>query len=243
MRDVTPFEIVYSIVAPFEHPLHRHVRRTLLRLRGARMLDVGGRRSNYTIGVPSEVWISDIPRESAIQKQLDLGATDSIRIGVISRRSNIKEYCYDDMTRTKLPEDHFDVVNAVEVLEHVDEDECFIANVARLLKPGGHFVMTTPNGDFKPVPYPDHRRHYKASDLEALLKRHFSEVNIEYRVNAGKLFTLASNSGKLFGMLGYGLSSLLETLGSGGRGPMKKHHLFAICRKSVSASSSGARAA
>jgi SAM-dependent methyltransferase len=228
---MTRFEMLYSLVAPFEHPLHRHVRSTLRRLRGSRLLDVGGRRSNYTIGVCPEVWISDLPRESEIQKHLDLGATDVIRSTVFSRRSNVKEYRYDDMTRTTLPADHFDVVNAVEVLEHVDEDELFVANVAKVLKPGGHFVMTTPNGDFKPIPYPDHRRHYKAADLEALLRRHFEEVRVEYRVNAGRIFTMASKSGAMTGMLGYGLSGLLEKLKFGGRGPMKKHHLVAVCRK------------
>lgn len=228
---MTPFELKYSIVAPFEHPLHRYVRNTLRRIGGERLLDVGGRRSNYTIGLKSEIWISDLPRESEIQKRLDLGATDQLRSLVLNRRSNVKEYVYDDMTRTRLPPGHFSVVNAVEVLEHVDEDETFVANVAKLLAPGGYFVMTTPNGDFKPIPYPDHRRHYKAAELEALLRRHFSDVKVEYRVNAGKLFTLASRSGPLSGMFGYALSGLLETLGFGGRGPANKHHLVAVCRK------------
>jgi 2-polyprenyl-3-methyl-5-hydroxy-6-metoxy-1,4-benzoquinol methylase len=228
---MTAFELAFSIVSPFEHPLHRHVRNTLRRLPASRILDVGGRRSNYTIGLKSEVWISDVPREREIQKQLDLGATDAIRSSVLGRRSNVKEYKYDDMTRTTLPAEHFDVVNAVEVLEHVEEDEKFVANVAKVLKPGGHFVMTTPNGDFRPVPYPDHKRHYKAAQLEALLKKYFREVKIEYRVNADKFFTMAYKSGAVLGMFGYGMSGLLEKLGVGGRGPMNKNHLFAVCRK------------
>ena len=228
---MTSFEVAFSLASPFEHPLHRHVRNTLRKLPANRLLDVGGRRSNYTIGLNSDVWISDVPREREIQKALDLGATDAIRDKVLARRSNVKEYRYDDMTRTTLPEAHFDVVNAVEVLEHVEEDEAFVANVAKVLKPGGYFVMTTPNGDFKPVPYPDHKRHYKAADLEALLKKYFREVKIEYRVNSGPLFTMAYKSGALLGMIGYGLSSLGEGMGIGGRGPMNKHHLFAICRK------------
>src|SRR5687767_8858395 len=109
---MTPFEIAYSLVSPFEHPLHRYVRGRLRKLPATRVLDVGGRRSNYTIGLKSEVWISDVPREREIQKELDLGATDAIRSAVLSRRSNVKEYKYDDMTRTTLPEAHFDVVNA-----------------------------------------------------------------------------------------------------------------------------------
>lgn len=226
---MTGFETLYAVLRPFEHPLHQRVHRTLRDLKPQRLLDVGGRRSNYTIGIPAEVWISDIPREKDIQKQLDLGATDAMKDAVLSRRSNVKRYVYDDMSDTKLPADTFDAVNATEVLEHVDEDAKFVANVARVLKPGGVFVMTTPNGDFRPIPYPDHKRHYRAVDLEALLRRSFRDVRVEYRVGE-KLVNLGWRLGPL-GSLAYALSSLLERLGFGGRGPMGKLHLFAVCRK------------
>jgi len=230
---MTKFELAYRLLLPLEHPLYQRVHRVLRGLPGQHLLDVGGRRSNYTIGLrPSvEVSITDIPREAEIQKQLDLGATDAMREAVMGRRSNVRDYIYDDMTNTSLDEASQDIVVAVEVLEHVDEDEKFVHNVARVLRPGGHFVMTTPNGDWKPVPYPDHRRHYKAADLEALLRRHFAKVEVEHVVNAGWLFNLGYRSHPLVGMWGYGLSALLERFGVGGRGPMSKHHLFAVCER------------
>lgn len=228
---MTRFERIYRLLQPLEHPLHQYVARTLRKLSARRLLDVGGRRSNYTIGLLSEVWISDIPREREIQEKLDLGATDEIRNAVLLRRSNVSQYVYDDMTRTALPVAHFDVVNAVEVIEHVEDDESFVRNIAKVLKPGGHAVLTTPNGDWKPVPYPDHVRHYRAADLETLLRRHFRDVSVEYRVNAGKIFDIAYRSSALMGMWAYGLSAILERIGFGGRGPTGKHHLFAVCRK------------
>jgi SAM-dependent methyltransferase len=227
---MTGFETLYALLRPFEHPLHQRVYRALRSLRPSRMLDVGGRRSNYTIGLPAEVWISDVPREREIQKQLDLGATDAIRESILAKRSNVTRYVYDDMTRTTLPEGAFDVVNATEVLEHVEEDDKFVANVARVLKPGGHFVMTTPNGDWKPEPYPDHKRHYRAADLEALLRRYFREVRVEYRVNAGWLFNIAYRLGA-FGMWASALNAMHEAIGLGGSGPWFKHHLFAVAKK------------
>lgn len=226
---MTGFETLCALTRPFDYPLHQRVYRTLRALKPARLLDVGGRRSAYTAGLPAEVWISDLPREQDIQKQLDLGATDELRDAVLRKRSNVKDYVYDDMTCTKLPEAHFDLVNAVEVLEHVDEDGKFVENVARVLKPGGHFVMTTPNGDFRPIPYPDHKRHYTARALEALLRKNFREVRVEYRVGA-KLTVLGWRLGPL-GHAVYALSALLERLGIGGRGPMGKLHLFAVCQK------------
>ena len=240
---MTLFELWYAGALVLEHPLHQHVQRTLRRAARTyshtpRLLDVGGRRSNYTIAVPAEVWLSDIPREKEMQQVLDLGATDKIRENVLRRRSNVHAYVYDDMTATNLPEAHFDVVTAIEVLEHVDEDECFLQSVATVLRPGGMFLMTTPNGDFRPTPYPDHKRHYRASDLEALLARHFANVRIEYRVNSGRLFQLGLHRPSLqtpfrtmSSLFGFGASALFERVGFGGSGPVNKLHLMAVCAK------------
>jgi SAM-dependent methyltransferase len=213
---------MYSLLRPFDHPLVQHVHGVLKAINAGRLLDVGGRRSNYTVGLSSEIWISDLPREHEFQRQLDLGATDELRTDVLRRRSNIHAYFYDDMTRTQLPAHHFSAVSAVEVLEHVADDEAFVANVSRVLMPSGFFVMTTPNGDWKPIPYADHKRHYQASALEALLRRHFPRVTIGYRVNAGRAFDFGYRFGRSpLGMLGYGLSGAFEKLGVGGNGPLR----------------------
>lgn len=230
---MTGFELLCTLLRPFDYPQNQFFHAALKEAiePGHVLLDVGGRRSNYTIGLPAMVWISDIPQELEIQKALDLGATDVMRDKVLSRRSNVHKYVYDDMAQTKLPAERFDVVSAVEVLEHVDDDSSFVRNVASVLKPGGRFLMTTPNGDFRPVPYPDHKRHYKAKDLEALLRGHFSEVKVTYWMNSGRLIDFAYRQGKAgrawLGMPAYALSALLER----GAGPMNKLHLFAACRK------------
>jgi 2-polyprenyl-3-methyl-5-hydroxy-6-metoxy-1,4-benzoquinol methylase len=39
----------------------------------------------------------------------------------------------------------FDVVSALEVLEHMIDTDAFLKEVGRLLKPGGRFVLSTPN--------------------------------------------------------------------------------------------------
>src|SRR6185295_13428772 len=90
--DMTSFEYIYRMALPFEHPLHQRVNRTLRRLAPECLLDVGGRRSNYTIGIAGDVWITDLPREQLHQHQLDLGATDAIREAVLHRRSNVSHY-------------------------------------------------------------------------------------------------------------------------------------------------------
>lgn len=43
------------------------------------------------------------------------------------------------------PSDHYDLVYASHVIEHVADPKAFICKVTEILKPGGHFVLWTPN--------------------------------------------------------------------------------------------------
>jgi SAM-dependent methyltransferase len=144
--------------------------------------------------VPAEVTISDLPRESAIQKQLHLGIDDPIRAQTLARRSNVRRVLYDDMTRSALADASFDLVVAVEVLEHVEEDAAFVRHAHRLLKPGGVFLMTTPNGDFVPNTNPDHKRHYTRRQLLERVGAFFPEVRVTYAIRAGRWRNLGLKS-------------------------------------------------
>ncbi len=186
----TSFERVYLCTEPFLPPLHKIVRRRLRALAVGRghspaFLDVGGRKSHYTIGVPAVITISDLPRETSLQEKLHLGINDGIRQQTLSRRSNVATVLYDDMTRSTLPDAAFDAVVAVEVLEHVEDDAAFVRHVHRVLKPGGTFLMTTPNGDVVPNKNPDHQRHYTRRQLTERLESCFPRVRVEYAVRAG----------------------------------------------------------
>ena len=48
--------------------------------------------------------------------------------------------------RIPFPDGHFDLVVAVMVLEHVADPRSFLAEVSRILKPGGHFIGHTISG-------------------------------------------------------------------------------------------------
>src|SRR5690606_8047689 len=125
-----------------------------------RVLDVGGRRLNYKIRLASDVTVTEVLRESQMQVTLDLGAMTGLVAQVRTRRSNITDYVIDDMTRTRLPASSFQLVTAIEVLEHVENDAAFVDGVASVLTEDGTFIMTTPSGDYIPIPYKQHIRHY-----------------------------------------------------------------------------------
>lgn len=185
-----PFEIAYLCAEPFLPPLYGLVRRRLIELseiamQYPRILDVGGRKSHYTIGVPGEVTVTDLPRESEIQKSLNLGLNTSIVEQTIRRRTNVREVLFDDMTHSSLPDNTFDCVVAVEVLEHVEHDADFVREAHRVLKSPGAFLMTTPNGDHVKKVHPDHKRHYTRAQLTSLLSSFFDTVEVDYAIRGG----------------------------------------------------------
>jgi SAM-dependent methyltransferase len=193
-----PFELAYVCMEPLLPPLYAQVRKRLRHLargqRAFRLLDVGGRKSHYTVGVPARVTITDLERTTAQQVNLNLGVTDSMVAQTYARRSNIERILVDDMTESSLPDASFDCVVAVEVLEHVDLDVAFVQHAQRVLRPGGVFLMTTPNGDWVTVTNPDHRRHYRRVELKALLSACFDDVHVDYAIADGSLRQLGLRS-------------------------------------------------
>jgi len=199
---MTGFELKYLALEPFMPALHQKARVELKRLtekydESPNILDVGGRKSHYTIGVHGHITITDLPRETALQRALNLGLTMQMRSQIVSRRSNVERVVFDDMTDSHLPDSEFNLVIAVEVLEHVQEDAKFISEVHRVLKPGGSLFMTTPNGEVVKNTNPDHKRHYLRKDLYALLRTVFEDVRIEYAIPGGPFYARGLRSWSL----------------------------------------------
>ena len=66
--------------------------------------------------------------------------------------------------------DHsFDVVVGTEVLEHLDDDQACIEQVARVLRPGGRAYFAVPNDCLGPDEEPEHLRKYNAESMYDLL--------------------------------------------------------------------------
>jgi SAM-dependent methyltransferase len=241
---MTKYEIVRRSLEPVLPPIYKKFRSKLLDevehiTEPPLILDVGGRKSPYTIGLPARITIIDLPRETEIQESLGLGMTEAIVKRLQQRRSNIEAFVFGDMTKSDLPSDRFDLVVSVEVLEHVEDDESFVAEVWRVLKPGGKFLMTTPNGDFVENHNPDHKRHYKREQLTDLLSRHLQNINVEYAIAGGYFRKLGLRSwspkhpirtvSSIVGNVVNARQSNRLGIGSMREGT---HHLFAIGQKS-----------
>lgn len=51
-----------------------------------------------------------------------------------------------DAGRLPYPDESFDVVVGINFLEHLEEDHAFVREMARVLRPGGTFILTCPDG-------------------------------------------------------------------------------------------------
>lgn len=242
---MTAFEWMYLFLEPFMPVLRGKVRRDLKHLLHrvpdcALILDVGGRKSPYTIGLPAKVIILDLPREREQQHQLNLGVNLSILQQIQRTRSNIESVILEDMAHCTIPSNSVDVVSCVEVLEHVRIVEPFLQQVHRVLKPSGFFYMTTPNGDYirnEPPNYnPDHVRHYTRDELDTLLSKYFADVQIEYGIRTGKyrlkgLYALQLR--RPLSLMQSAISNIINRLESRKleNQPRRTAHLFAFARK------------
>lgn len=243
---MTGYEICRLTAEPFLPLLHGKVRRELKKLvrlnphRPVRLLDVGGRKSPYTIGLPAALTITDLPRQSEVQEALQLGLNRRILDQMQRRRSNLESVVLEDMTQCSLATASFDGVVCVEVIEHVPVGEALVFQIARVLKPGGWLCLTTPNGDYirnEPPDYnPDHVRHYTRQALGALLARYFSRVEVRYGVKTGRyryagLRNLSARHPlrTVWSMI-CNVISRVESQGLDAT-PRRTAHLFAIARK------------
>ena len=51
----------------------------------------------------------------------------------------------EDCLALTFPKDSFDVVTSMETVEHLPDAEAFFTEIHRVLKPGGRFLLSTPN--------------------------------------------------------------------------------------------------
>jgi SAM-dependent methyltransferase len=90
------------------------------------------------------------------------------------------EFVVADLLEPPFANGSFDVVASFETIEHLREPETFVAHVARLLRDGGVFVVSTPRADVTThePENPFHEVEFSRADFEALLRRYFLQVEL-----------------------------------------------------------------
>jgi SAM-dependent methyltransferase len=88
------------------------------------------------------------------------------------RRRGNESVVRSDLTSLDFEDGRFDLVTALDVIEHIDDDRAAVAELLRVTKPGGHFLLTVPAfpelwSDHDEINH--HRRRYRSSEIRSLV--------------------------------------------------------------------------
>lgn len=124
------------------------------------ILDVGALNSPLTKGLKNKVTAIDILPENN-----DFGFSEKT-LKKLKSRSNITCLVMDAQNMS-FDDNTFDIIFLTEVLEHIPDDKAAVAEIKRVLKPGGFLLFTVPNLERVPLEagIKEHYRHYRKSDL------------------------------------------------------------------------------
>jgi ubiquinone/menaquinone biosynthesis C-methylase UbiE len=75
-----------------------------------------------------------------------------------------------------LADNSFDYIVTFQVIEHIEDDNEFIKEAHRVLKPGGKLILTTVNRKYSLSRNPWHVREYLANELKSLILKHFASI-------------------------------------------------------------------
>jgi 2-polyprenyl-6-hydroxyphenyl methylase/3-demethylubiquinone-9 3-methyltransferase len=111
---------------------------------GARILDVAGAQGNFSLLLAERGY-------SVVWNDLRSELEGYVRLK--HERGDLS-YLPGEIFEVSPPDRHVDVVLASEIIEHVAHPDRLLRRLAALVKPGGHIVLTTPNGRYLRNPLP-----------------------------------------------------------------------------------------
>ena len=150
---------------------------------GATVLDVAAAQGNFTLALAElgyDVTWNDLRADLA-----DYVRLKHERGTVRYAPGNVFELGFDR---------RFDVVLITEVIEHVAHPDEFLVEIARMVTPGGHVVMSTPNGAYMLNRLPKFSEHPDPSVFEAQQFAPNSDGHI-FLLHSGEIASLAATAG------------------------------------------------
>jgi ubiquinone/menaquinone biosynthesis C-methylase UbiE len=136
-----------------------------------------------------------ITRLRAGQRVLDIASGAGYGTGMLSRHGchvvggdydaatvaaardywNYDDFVSADAMALPFASESFDAVVSFETIEHVPDAAAFLAEMTRVLRPGGTFICSTPNIAYSDHP-PYHLKEYRPEEFFALLERGYGVV-------------------------------------------------------------------
>lgn len=128
-----------------------------------------------------------------MQARLTVGYGVDTKVSQTASAANLEFREGDLNKRIPLEDESVEIVTSLAVLEHLSEPHAFVKEIARVLRPGGACILTTPAPASKPLleflayrmkiisanDIRDHKRYLGSQDLYALFKG-FCDVRIRH---------------------------------------------------------------
>lgn len=109
-------------------------------------------------------------------------ASDAIAFACQHHSGSNISFAQMDAQQLGFVSNYFDSIISVEVIEHIHNPSAYLSEIARILRLGGFFMLTTPNRlRSSPTPgslWPDHVREFDPNELIDLLKTKFQLVEL-----------------------------------------------------------------
>ena len=103
---------------------------------------------------------------------LELEASEYFEDGLVFARQRVPHQCrFRQLDATNMSEVNvYDCIGSFDVIEHIDADECVLANFNRALRTGGYLLLTVPQHPWlwsAADGYAHHLRRYTSSELRS----------------------------------------------------------------------------
>jgi len=137
---------------------------------GLQILDVGG--GDGLIG--EHLW----------KMQNNIATIDLPTVSAQSHQREFLSAVTGDAEELPFKPNSFDVVLASEIVEHLWNPDSFLDDAYKILKTGGHLIISTPDG-VDGLRYDSHKNYYTVEILEKLLAKKFSLVKVKRLTDVG----------------------------------------------------------
>lgn len=137
-----------------------------------RAAERAGRGRVLDLGCGSGYGVAELSRPAQVTVGLDRIPPDS------RARDSEVLWVRGEMPGIPLTEGSFDLVVSFQVVEHLEDPTHYLNAIARLLRPGGVALLSTPNLLQSDRENPFHVHEYAADELSERLERHFESVEM-----------------------------------------------------------------
>jgi 2-polyprenyl-3-methyl-5-hydroxy-6-metoxy-1,4-benzoquinol methylase len=96
-------------------------------------------------------------------------------------------FSQQDVTAMTFADHSFDAVLSMETVEHIEDDQAYFQEIARVLRPGGYLILSTPQNAQGRIPInPEHVREYSLEELCDRLEEYF-DIRDAFGLKAGTI--------------------------------------------------------